>query len=316
MSAFDVKLLSTALRERWQNYQTRLKACMEEMGSESIHEFRVATRRLFSIVELIRAICPGRDLQNMQRELRNQLNDLDKISDVQMMMAKIEEVVQQQPEALPFLRHLQRREKRLLTKAAKYLKSLDEQRLNKQARLIQKLQESEIPVRKNLHTALIKALDAAFSAALERYRAIVPERTTTIHRLRIAFRKFRYMVEIVHPALRGYRIETLGIMREYQRKMGNIQDVETLLNYLEKYAKSHKRFEGASLLAYYREACAQAVLDFHAHKENIYRFWRSTRRTPFPWTSKRRTAANTSPHSFIQEEQTTATQNASQEQEQ
>ncbi|MCS7010302.1 MAG: CHAD domain-containing protein [Anaerolineales bacterium] len=288
MSLLEAKLILKALDQRGRNYFAQLKASQEEPTSESIHELRVSARRFFAVLELLRAIQPSSDIKSLQRELRNQLNDLDEISDIQMMAAEIGKVVERFPTASAFLRYLQKQEKNLRRKASKHLHSLDQRKLEKQMHLVEKIQESNAIAPPGLHLLVLRTLDDAFRVVLERYRAIDPVKTETIHRLRIAFRKFRYLIEIVHPALREYPPEILAGMRDYQRKMGVIQDLETLLRAIRKYAKKHERFEGEDLLQYYQTQHQEAVLAFTSQMDDLYGFWRLTRSGPFPWTKKRR----------------------------
>jgi CHAD domain-containing protein len=48
----------------------------------------------------------------------------------------------------------------------------------------------------------------------------------TIHRTRIAFKKFRYLVEILRPMLNDLGEEHLRRLRLFQTLMGEIQDIE------------------------------------------------------------------------------------------
>lgn len=284
MSAPEAELISRTLEQRWKKYLSYLKACKDEPNSEAIHELRVSARRLFAVFDLLRVIHSSAELQTLQRELKNQLNDLDKISDVQMMAAEIEAVLGQYPAVQPFFQHLRNREKNLRRKALKHLHSLDDRKLEKQVHLVDKIRSGEWSVVEELQTLVLKALDRAFCLTLERYRLIDPDHTETIHRVRIAFRKFRYVLEIVYPTLPGYPDVLLQEMRLYQRKMGRIQDLEILLRSLGKYAQKHKKFDGSDLIGHYRQQHGQAVQDFQDQMDNLYRFWRITKTSPFPWS--------------------------------
>jgi CHAD domain-containing protein len=77
--------------------------------------------------------------------------------------------------------------------------------------------------------AIVGALREAFDQVVALRRRIRPNRTGTIHRTRVAFKRFRYMCELSRQHLPGLKAEDLGRMRDYQRMMGNIQDMEVLL---------------------------------------------------------------------------------------
>jgi CHAD domain-containing protein len=103
---------------------------------------------------------------------------------------------------------------------------------------------------------IVQALDDVYLSARQRLDWVNLSRSATIHRVRIAFKSFRYMVEIIHPLLDDYPVETLKRMNDYQALLGEIQDTEVF----------------AQTLAAYSEA----INLFHT-------FWHSKPEEPFPW---------------------------------
>ena len=71
-----------------------------------------------------------------------------------------------------------------------------------------------------------------------RYRSISTARS--IHRTRIAFKRFRYMVEALSPLLPAVTDQHRHAMRGYQSMMGDIQDVEVMLATLDKFLRRKK----------------------------------------------------------------------------
>ena len=61
--------------------------------------------------------------------------------------------------------------------------------------------------------------------------------TRAIHRTRIAFKRFRYMIEAMAPLLPAVTREHYRAMRGYQCMMGDIQDMEVLLTALDKFLR-------------------------------------------------------------------------------
>lgn len=84
-------------------------------------------------------------------------------------------------------------------------------------------------------TILLRAVNRAYARVVQLKARIDPGNTATIHRTRIAFKKFRYMVEALRPLLRGVTEQRLTEMRHYQAMMGDIQDLEVLLGTLGKF---------------------------------------------------------------------------------
>jgi CHAD domain-containing protein len=65
--------------------------------------------------------------------------------------------------------------------------------------------------------------------------------TETIHRTRIAFKRFRYMVDALAALLPTVTDRHRQAMRGYQSMMGDIQDVEVLIATLNKFIKHGHR---------------------------------------------------------------------------
>jgi CHAD domain-containing protein len=53
--------------------------------------------------------------------------------------------------------------------------------------------------------------------------------TETIHRMRVAFKKFRYVSELLRPLFPRLKVKQLRQMQAYQGLMGDIQDMEVLI---------------------------------------------------------------------------------------
>ncbi len=220
MSDTETSLLLNALDKRWNEYYTELKLCRREASREAIHDLRVAARRLLAVIELLRAIMPHPRLQRMRTSFKNQLDNLEELRDTQVVLAEISEVMGELPESKLFLVYLEKREKRLLQTAEKQVYLLKPgnliKRISAVRRSVVKLSEDG----KDINSHLLETVDDAFGLVLHRSEMLDQTRPATIHRLRIAFRKFRYMAEIVQPGLPGYPPENLGLLHEFQELNG------------------------------------------------------------------------------------------------
>ena len=83
----------------------------------------------------------------------------------------------------------------------------------------------------------MRTLDRAFDRTFRLRQKIDPTAPLTIHKTRVAFKKFRYQIEVLSPLLPGVSEAQLTEMQEYQAMMGDIQDVTTLRQSLERFAR-------------------------------------------------------------------------------
>jgi CHAD domain-containing protein len=113
-----------------------------------------------------------------------------------------------------------------------------------------------------------------------------PGHAPTIHRTRIAFKRFRYMAEALQPLFREISPRRLAAMHAYQSTMGELQDTEVFLARLHKFTR--KRRAHARALAGLRTwllQCRTAQIDQCLRQADLLsNFWplRRSEAAPLP----------------------------------
>lgn len=281
-------LLLEAIDNRWENYREQIKTCRREFSEEAVHDLRVTARRLLALVDLIRAVAPHPRLQKIRKLLKGQLDEFDSLRDTQVMLAEISETIETLPELKPFQKSLQKRERRLLREAEEIVEDL------KPAGIAKRLEKVRASLAEGCPSAefdglLLQAVDEAFGTVIQRYGWINPAQSATIHRTRIAFKKFRYMVEIIHPLLTDFPEANFKRMHDYQTSMGEIQDTEVFLFTLDDLAKTDSP---KSVRRYYEQRHTELIAAYIDDKGEVETFWRAKPGQPFPWEAVEETAAS------------------------
>ena len=269
--------LERAYKKQWKRYRKKLKGCQERFSAEAIHDFRIEARRLLSVAELESGFVPRALLRKVERAVKRHLDTFDDLRDTHVQMALVEKMQRRFAGAVPFYEYLCRREKRLVRSTGKDIKRARIRRLGKLLtawRAEVKARRSNCS-RERTAALLLRAVDRAFAVACRRRARIKPRATTTIHRTRIAFKKFRYMLETLAGQVAAPRSKLLRAMRDYQTMMGDIQDAEVVQDALLKFERKHPReaealeqLRGALLLR--RERLIAAYLDA---ADELFRFW-------------------------------------------
>jgi CHAD domain-containing protein len=276
--------LSDFIDQRWEKYRAELEICRVEFTEVAVHDLRVATRRLLAAIELIRALNPHPRVKKMRRSLKNQLDGFDNLRDVQVMLADISKNIESLPELQPFQLYLQKYEKRLLHAAEKHVCAIKlsafEKRLLKVCNTLAAIPADDLPPR------LLQAVDEAYVTVKQRYGSMDPARPATIHSVRVAFKKFRYMVECIQPTLPNFPKIRLKNMQDYQTLMGNIHDAEVFLDTLADFATRHKRFNPEPVRHSYEKTFLHTLSVYLEKKGKVDTFWRATPETDFPWEPK------------------------------
>lgn len=273
-------VLLDSLDTRWKKFRSELKTCRKEFSEEAVHDLRVSTRRLLATCDLLRSITPHKRIQKIRRALKDQLDDLDDLRDVQVLLTDASEFLSEIPELKALQTHWLQEEKRLMKHTRKLVKERDTKGLSKR---IEKTREmlSDLP-EENLAEQILAAVDEAYAHVLQTYAALDAENIPSIHKLRIAFKRFRYSVEIVHPLLADFPSANFERMHDYQSRMGDIQDMEVARQKLtEVNPASNLNLETVS--NHYALRLQTAVRTFLEDKGEALVFWRSSPHQSFPW---------------------------------
>jgi CHAD domain-containing protein len=274
------QLLLEAFDKRWRTYRAELKRCRAEFSNEAVHDIRIATRRLLSLIKLLNSISPRPRLRKLNRAFKDQLDEFDDLRDTQVMLAEISETLQELPQLQPIQEHLQTVEMDLLKRLRKRIKKFDLDEISKR---MKKTRESiEANHQDDLLPQILQAVDDAYLLARQRYQRIDPAQPATIHRVRIAFKSFRYMVETVHPLLEDFPTENLKQMNDYQSAMGEIQDMEIIMQTLADFP-SDASFDPEPVRRYYERRHAETISAYTEKMEQLDAFWRHSPAQPFPW---------------------------------
>ena len=237
------EFLADSLKMRWKRYRKRLKQCQRKFSEGAVHDSRIETRRLLSLIDMLRFFLPEAGLKKAHPILKRHLDTFDELRDTHVQLLFVGNMRGTFPAIRSFYKILLKRERRCARRTARDITHLRTARL---ARLVQAL-EKKLRVKSKATSRrsrgldqVVRALNRPYDGVLRRWRLIDASDTATIHRTRIAFKKFRYMVEALAPLLPGVRDQQLEAMHEYQAMMGDIQDTEVLLSSLDKFLRKGK----------------------------------------------------------------------------
>ena len=270
--------LRASLKERWKNYRRALKRCQRKFSEKSVHASRVETRRLLSLVELLNVFLGQAETRKIRRELKDHLDCFSPLRDTQVQLLLLDKHQRQFPESKPLRRMLVQREQRCLKSARRRIDRVPIRQLEKVFRqLSRKLANlrKDDAHRPRHRAAVMNVVQEAFARTVERQRAMDPAEVATIHRVRIAFKKFRYMVEALQPLYPDITAERLVEMQEFQSMMGEVQDTEVFLARLDKFARRHD--SPARELARFRRWLLQRhtaqIACCLEHADRLHAFW-------------------------------------------
>ena len=229
--------LELALKRQLKRYRRALKRCQQKFSPAAVHESRVQTRRLLALVQLLQPFLPAGHIRKAEVALKRHLDTFDDLRDTQMQRLAAAKMRPEFRAARTFYKYLEDREARFMRRSRKRIKRIKSKRLRE---LVSACRQ-DVKKWRGLHTVakanrmLLTAINRAFGQARKLRDKIDGHDTASIHRTRVAFKKFRYMVENLASGLPFARERRLAAMHEYQAMMGDIQDAEVLLRTLDKF---------------------------------------------------------------------------------
>jgi CHAD domain-containing protein len=270
--------LADAVAEQRVRFEKMCARCQRGFSPDSVHDTRVHCRRLIARVTLVRQAMRDTALDSVLRTLKRFLKPLGELRDVQVQKQILMDELARFPELGGLWVDLSRREAKLRraakewvggldrTKLARRLKRLEAELINPAARLASKA---------GLHQSVVRALEHAYRVVVDRRQQIDPAVPATLHRVRIAYKKFRYMVESLPPAVGQASSLQLSAMAHYQTALGNIQDAEVSRQFVSDYlARFPVQAEATALfLDHLNERRDQLVRAYIELADTLASFW-------------------------------------------
>lgn len=275
MDKTAVDLLDKAIQERTRTLRAQMKRCRKQFSEEAVHDLRVAMRRLLALMDFLAFFGQSPALRKARRDIKAHLDAFDALRDTQVMLLETSQRVSELPAIELFHRFLQKQEKRYLRRAQKDMNALK----NGYAK----------PLRSALKTVaqhgedVLAPVDDAYHTVLHRLALVDESNTATIHRVRIAFKRFRYSVEVVRPLLSSMPDELMQRLHDYQTLMGEIQDMEVMLRSIDEFAARNQQCTMEPVRRFYQQKHQERVSAYIQRMNEVYSFWRTAPERPLPW---------------------------------
>jgi len=230
-STADVlNFISQALNKSWDDYLICLDRFQQTPSRKNVHDLRVSIRRFTTVMDLVDRFNPDNMIRRARIMLKEQLSELSTLRDVHVEMARVSRFLKEVPEMKSFYDDLRSKESNCL-KAAKKLPWKPNRRFIETAvnRAKIKLNARRTTTTTDSARQIVEtSLDVAFDGLSKKLEPVTLADYTTIHKVRLAFKPVRYMLEMLQAVLpldrRQLRTVTL-----LSRIMGQIQDLEVLM---------------------------------------------------------------------------------------
>ncbi len=232
--------LEGLLKRTRRRYQKRLARCQKKFSESAVHDLRVETRRALALLDLMQTLGVGGSLKKPRKILKRRLDAFDDLRDVQVELPILKRLLPKYPEAGELEEFLAARERDLVARLGRKIQSLKSRRVERMLKSLEKgvaAAQGGTAGTAGAGAVLVQPLTAAFERPAQLRQRIRRTDTETIHRMRIAFKTYRYLCELLAPFLPWMTPRRLREMHAWQTRMGDIQDLNVLLAQIERAVK-------------------------------------------------------------------------------
>ncbi len=217
------------------------KKARAKASEKSIHDLRVLVRRLTATLELVEALSKdtkNRAVSDLERKFKKVHKRLGPLRDAQVQLENVSHL-RQVDSIRDFTESLERRERHRRMRVRKELSGDRRERLEKN---IKKVRAAFVRLHKKLgetamQNAIQKTLKMRRDAFAKAWRHFQPAEEATLHEMRIALKKLRYVLEAAAPVLGNEGRQRAREMHVFQQLMGDTRDMEILRSELEVWAR-------------------------------------------------------------------------------
>jgi len=229
-----------SLVQSWKNFSGAWKIARTKSSEKAVHDLRVSTRRLIAILELAKAVSGDTEIPKLQRRFKKVLKRMGPLRDTQVLLVNLSRV-QKSGLVNKFKKTLEQRERHEIDGIRDELKRGLKRKLSKAVDDVRAgfgSVESELGNVK-IHRSVDRVLTSRRNELLKaerRFHQSQPVSEDLLHEMRIALKKFRYVIEAAQPMLDDSAKRRAKEMHSFQQLIGESRDVELLRTALEKWA--------------------------------------------------------------------------------
>jgi CHAD domain-containing protein len=245
-----------------------------DLANKAVHDLRVALRRCRSMAEGLRAIDSDKSWKRMRRQATELFDSLGALRDCQVMLEWVERLGRENdPVTQRLLAHLQQQESVLKERARSAVQVFDRKQWGEWSRLLPRRAAARLTTDSEVFQAL--ALEKLSMARRLQALALKSGSNAALHRLRIAVKKFRYVVENFLPKLHE---DWKDGLKQTQDLLGEIHDLDVLqetINQVDLEIHPESREQWAQILEAERRARIDRYRESMSGEKSLWLQWRS-----------------------------------------
>lgn len=283
-----IEFFSKAVKKSFRLYKGRFIDCQAEFSEKLIHDVRVSIRKFLSLNLLLNKISQSDYSDEIRQILKHQLKMLNLLRDTQVQIIFVRKLLPKYPILERFLAFLLYTENEAVNKIYKKLIKYDIEEIEGLVVFYRLDVKNKLTNNEEILQTIDNTLENYFQIIYELTSQVDKNNPETIHKLRLAFKKFRYTIEALEPIINVTKHD-LKVLHSYQTVMGKIQDNCVIFKNLNSYIDNQIIIPKAKFDQVISEIIKQRELLIYSFMNRInipINFWETKRTFLFKLTSK------------------------------
>jgi CHAD domain-containing protein len=228
----------------WSAWLRDVDACRRKLTRRAVHVLRVDCRRFEALLDVLghSTGASRKALRRLAEIAAEPLDALSPLRDDQVQRRRIRRARGGRGmDAL--LEEVRRREARHKKRARRALDAIDLARADDVARRVRKgvVRRQGAPTPHDRTLLLLTAVDAAATDVRSRLARVDTARPRTLHRLRVALKRFRYIAEIAEEVSPTVHVAAQPTLRSLQRRLGGVHDADVLTARIDRFVGRRRK---------------------------------------------------------------------------
>lgn len=270
------KFMLETIAAKFDIYKNNIIVCARDLSDNNVHDLRVASRRFISTLNLYKEIYPTLYFTMIIKMVRKNFKSLGKLRDTHIMIDNCQAIEIQFPLIYDFIKYLLSKEKLMVEKFSRNLGNININELDGMIYFLMRILKYDFPQIQVDFSIFENYINQNLSSLHDLYNQIDIRDLKTVHKFRIAVKKYRYTVEVLQDFIPNFQKLYKNLVK-IQDNAGEIQDLVVLniefQNYLNKkqYQEEAIKMQVENIFIYLKNKQKQLIDKFMQKDEMIKR---------------------------------------------
>lgn len=233
-------VVGSALQAGWERIETELERYRHDPEHAGAHDLRVGMRRFLAAAEFAQLLEPEALPGKLPSRVKQLFRALSPLRDIEIQREALDEHPLAPEARQAVTLWLKKHEQKLVKKVQRRIARFPVERTRKGVEeAVMALSRDDGDSSRSAELAVVGRVAERYRTFDRRRRASHDHELHELHRTRVAFKKFRYAVELAAPLLRPVSKQRKEALKAFQDELGALQDSVVILSLFSRRKATH-----------------------------------------------------------------------------